>query len=241
MDDFDAVSGRIAANIKKLREQQGLSQATIGQRVGMDQRTLSKYENAVHRLRVDQLPAFAEALDCSIEELFSGLAEKTVPMVGALKDAGRVELLGGDLEDTEHTTPCPRNLDAEQTVAVYVATKELFPVEQGTMLFFDRPRNAAPDSFLGHLCLVQTTGGQWMIRYVRAGTSIGVYDLHSGRGLPDEDVPLRVAGRIRAALFDMAGEYHPNDGAEESEDYEAAPSPAIGTLHDPSSPMRRAK
>lgn len=56
--------------LKKLREKAGYSQLEIAQRLGLSQSTVAMWETGKNSPRTDTLPALAELLKCSIEELF---------------------------------------------------------------------------------------------------------------------------------------------------------------------------
>lgn len=73
-----AVMGQI---LKQIRQRRGLSQIEIGKRLGMPQRTISNYENAVSRIPSNLLPKFAAVLRATVAEL---LGQKQTP--GADKD-----------------------------------------------------------------------------------------------------------------------------------------------------------
>ncbi len=58
--------GRI---LKQVRQRRGMSQAGLGKRLGMPQRTISNYESGVSRVPSNLLPKFAETLRVSVAEL----------------------------------------------------------------------------------------------------------------------------------------------------------------------------
>ena len=73
-----AMMGRI---LKQIRQRRGMSQAGLGKRLGMPQRTVSNYEGGVSRIPSNLLPKFAAVLRASVAEL---LGQKQTP--GADKD-----------------------------------------------------------------------------------------------------------------------------------------------------------
>lgn len=68
-----AVMGQI---LKQIRQRRGISQIDLGKRLGMPQRTISNYENAVSRIPSNLLPKFAAVLRVSVAEL---LGQKPTP------------------------------------------------------------------------------------------------------------------------------------------------------------------
>lgn len=57
--------------IKFLREKAGISQADLSARVRVNQTAVSQWERGVALPSCDKLPALAEALGCTINDLFT--------------------------------------------------------------------------------------------------------------------------------------------------------------------------
>lgn len=57
--------------IKFLREKAGISQADLSARVRVNQTAVSQWERGVALPSCDKLPALAEALSCTINDLFT--------------------------------------------------------------------------------------------------------------------------------------------------------------------------
>lgn len=57
-------------NIAKLRLQAGLTQTAISEALKIDRSTVAKWESGEANPRADKLPALAELLGCSIDDLF---------------------------------------------------------------------------------------------------------------------------------------------------------------------------
>ena len=55
--------------IKKMREQRGLSQGQLADKIGVAQQHISRWENGKHRPSVDVLIKIAEILNCNISDL----------------------------------------------------------------------------------------------------------------------------------------------------------------------------
>ena len=60
----------IARRIKYYRDQKGLTQKELGEKVGIKHNTISSYENGTNKPNQDTLFAIAKALDVSIDDLF---------------------------------------------------------------------------------------------------------------------------------------------------------------------------
>ena len=56
--------------IKPLRENAGLSQAELAQKIGLTQQAIAKYEAGLSLPRAENIPQLARVLNCSIQDLF---------------------------------------------------------------------------------------------------------------------------------------------------------------------------
>lgn len=57
--------------IQELRSHAGLNQTELSAKMGVNQNTISCWENEVALPRTRQLPLLAAVLDCSIDDLFT--------------------------------------------------------------------------------------------------------------------------------------------------------------------------
>ena len=63
----------IGENIKKLRTEKGISQTELAQRVCVSSPMISMIERGTKNLTVELGKAIADALDCTINDLFDGM------------------------------------------------------------------------------------------------------------------------------------------------------------------------
>lgn len=56
----------VASNIRKVREMRGLSQAELGEKMGVTKSVVSKYERGDHTIGVEKLAVYAAALDVHV-------------------------------------------------------------------------------------------------------------------------------------------------------------------------------
>ena len=92
----------LGAKIRRLREQAGLSQSQLGERLGVSYQQIQKYERGVNRFSVDALIKLARALDVPVAGLLeageSGKGSQVGearPEYGAPRSREEKELLKG--------------------------------------------------------------------------------------------------------------------------------------------------
>lgn len=56
--------------LKILREQAGLSQMELAEKLNVGQSTIAMWENGTNAPRADKLPLLAKIFDCKIDDLF---------------------------------------------------------------------------------------------------------------------------------------------------------------------------
>jgi transcriptional regulator with XRE-family HTH domain len=62
----------IGGRVRQLREQRGVTQAVLGQRIGVTFQQVQKYERGVNRIAASRLIKIAECLDCTPANLLAG-------------------------------------------------------------------------------------------------------------------------------------------------------------------------
>lgn len=67
------VDSEIGARLRRLREARGLTQAEMGERLGMSEAGYRHYESGRARLSADQIPEVADALRMSVQDLLVAL------------------------------------------------------------------------------------------------------------------------------------------------------------------------
>ena len=66
----NAPSPRLGAKVRALRRRQQLSQSQLAEKLGISQQTLQSYECGRRRVPVSAMPAVAQHLSVSLDELF---------------------------------------------------------------------------------------------------------------------------------------------------------------------------
>ncbi|WP_111517677.1 MULTISPECIES: helix-turn-helix transcriptional regulator [Cupriavidus] len=96
----EAVSMRLAAQIKVLREQRGWTQEELARRAGMKQERISVLEDTDYdSWTLKTLRAIAEAFDVSVSASFEPFSKAIMAVVNLNKDCLRVTAREEDLED----------------------------------------------------------------------------------------------------------------------------------------------
>ena len=84
---------KIGAFIARLRKEKSLTQAALGEKLGVSNRTVSKWENGDGLPDVSILPQLSDALGVTVDELLRGeRAERAVPEVKVTEVADRKNL-----------------------------------------------------------------------------------------------------------------------------------------------------
>ena len=84
---------KTGAFIARMRKEKDLTQAALGEKLGVSNRTVSKWENGDGLPDVSILPQLADALDITVDELLRGeRAERPVPEVKVTEVADRKNL-----------------------------------------------------------------------------------------------------------------------------------------------------
>lgn len=72
--DSDAIDKRIGGNIRFHRTRQGLSQAELGEAIGVTFQQLQKYESGSNRIAASRLYKVSRALRVAVEAFFEELS-----------------------------------------------------------------------------------------------------------------------------------------------------------------------
>lgn len=93
-NEVDVTVGR---NVRRIRNLIGMSQETLGAKLGLTFQQVQKYEKGTNRISASKLVAVSHALECSIDQLFAGVeaSTNTVPIphisTAALKVASQFD------------------------------------------------------------------------------------------------------------------------------------------------------
>ena len=94
------VMASFGAGISERRRLLGISQETLAERIGISQESLSRMEKGFIAPRFERLQLFADALECSIPDLFRGQGEASEwaatieKIISSLSDCEQKEVVG---------------------------------------------------------------------------------------------------------------------------------------------------
>lgn len=76
----------IAENIKRERENRGVKQSTIAEKLGLDRSNYHRIENREKKLTIEQLELIADAIGCTLFDLLGGVSEYENKEIQALNE-----------------------------------------------------------------------------------------------------------------------------------------------------------
>lgn len=186
--------------LRRIREARGLSRAELGRRAGFSESHVVKLERGEARLHVDDLAAFAAALDCEPADLVRIEAAPPEPTVHApVVDITELDELDAVVAACPHgTVPVPGKV--MRPVAVPLLDSAMDRVAPlGSYAVFDRDDQTLRD---GETYLVRTEQG-WICRRWLARATGGRLEPDSRDGghqsIVFEGAP-EVAGRLVAVI-----------------------------------------
>lgn len=104
----------VGTTIMSKRKRKGLSQAELAERLGIEQHSLSRIERGIFSPKLSRLQSIADALDCSVAELFSNVESPTrfhAEIIADLIDNIDPDLQKIIVELVEHTVTVLKKVD----------------------------------------------------------------------------------------------------------------------------------
>lgn len=185
--------------LRRIREARDLSRAELARRSGFSESHIVKLERGEARLHVDDLAAFARALDCAPADLVSPDAGVPDPTVHApVVDLTELDDIDDVVARCPHgTVPVPGS--APRAIAVPLLDASMDRVAPlGSFAVFDRDDRALKD---GEIYLVRVGDGTWLCRrWVAKGGRLEPDSRERGhRAIAARGAPV-VAGRLIAVI-----------------------------------------
>lgn len=181
----ETVGNRIAALRKKLR----LSQAQLGERVGVAQRTVSLWENS-DSIKIENIEKLCEALRTNEQYLRFGVedgAARPVPLRGRVGAGEIVTMLPDEAIDYVDAPPNAEGIFE----ALEVTGNSMSPAfRHGHIVYYRVDVPYKPADLIGESCVVQTSTGEVYLKRIFHGSQPGVYTLVSFSGEPINEVTI---------------------------------------------------
>lgn len=185
----------IGDRIKVLRERAGLSQDALGEKAGVKQNTVSKWERGESEPRRPTLRRVAKALSVSISALELGDDAPElhkIRLMGYVGAGQAIETIAGD-PPWEWVDPPPGTPEGAE--AAIVRGGSMLPLlANGTMLVWWR-WTPDPTPYIGEMCVIRLAADNAMlVKIVEPGSRPGLWSLHSLAAGYEPIRDVRIAG-----------------------------------------------
>lgn len=193
-----------AERLRRARKEAGLATPTDAiNRHGWNANTYKSNENANAPFSFKKAKDYATAYGVRAEWLYSGMGPmrgNLVPVIGSVgaDPSGLVLLAYGDSPGA--FVPLPPG-GSEKAVALQVRGHSMPDVApDGALIYFEHQQMAPNAEMLGEIVVVETEGGEVLIKRLLRGSKRHHYDLESLIGETRHDVRLLWAARISATI-----------------------------------------
>lgn len=201
----DGMTTPLAGRIRSIRITLGLDQAEFGERLGVGQSTVARWEKG-STPKIGALQSIAELARTTVESL-TGIDELSRPLSNAVPIVGYVGAGASVLtfDDYSESEPIgyverPAFIDG-RAVAVEVQGDSLFPMaENGWKLIYAGEQTLIEADILNRLCVVCLVDGSMLVKRVIRGSTSGRYHLLSTNAPMIEDAQVQWAARVKAII-----------------------------------------
>lgn len=194
-------------NIARLRRERGLSLAQLAERMGPGwyPQKIERREKNDTKLPSDEVPIFARAMGVSDAEItgkrrtvavagYVGAGAEIIPFDDHEKYAGIDEI------------DCPLGLDHAHVVAVRVRGASMFPLDDGSDLFYAKEHDGVAEDAINRLSVVKLADGRMFVKHLARGSKPGLFTLISSNAPPIQDVEVEWAARVLMWLPGVSGD-----------------------------------
>lgn len=185
-------------NLRKLRENAGLSQQAIADVWGVERGDVSRIEHGKHAITTEKRNLLLKHFGWSVSELYPSDTVK-IPICGYV-GAGEIvysyddHAKGGGLDEVEVPPGMPSSM-----VAVIIRGDSMEPAfEEGWIIFYQRTQEGVPPDCIGETCVVKLEDDGMLLKKVKQGSKPSHYHLISKNPLhaPMVDQKLQWAARV---------------------------------------------
>lgn len=200
-----AMTGRLADKIKAIRVASGLDQTEFGEKMGVSQSTVGRWERGAQP-QSEILKRIADFANTTVDRLLgvddlAGTNPGDIPVVGYVGAGAEVipfdDLAHGDALDHVERPPGMSG----RFVAVEVRGDSLLPTaEDGWRLIYTGEQTILEDEVLNRLCVVQLADGRMLVKRLMRGSQPRRYHLLSTNAPIIEDVEIVWAAKVKAII-----------------------------------------
>lgn len=180
----------IGNKIKQLRNSLNETQGVFGERFGVEQATVSRWENGETvksnlRAEIARLAGLTEA-----EFFHFATAPRAVPVVGYVS-AGESFIPIDDNAPGDGIETVSLDLEPEEYVSIKVRGNSMIPVYRDGDIIISK-KCLSPEGCVGMDCVAKTVDGEGYVKILQKGSSKGLYRLRSYNPLYDDIVDKRL-------------------------------------------------
>lgn len=189
--------------LQLIRKDRGLSQQKLGEMVGADKASVSRWETGtIPGYRIKEL---AQALRCSESDFFEE-EEITIPILGTVGAGAEVfpiddlPFITRDLKEPDwqgmnvETISVPPGFG--RVAAVRVVGDSQYPAYlEGTLVFY-QDRTTPPDELIGSWVICQLKSGAAYLKLLQKGSEYGRYNLESMNAAPMRNVEIDWCAKV---------------------------------------------
>jgi transcriptional regulator with XRE-family HTH domain len=141
--------------LKELRNEHGMTQAALGEKLGVSAAQIHRLEQGHRRITIDKLVAYCEALGIGVETLFN--TRTTVPIIGIINAESQVLSLP---PNTPYETLAPNLVsDPHRMAAVRWAATGRIEVMHDHLMYFYKDIEGVPDDAWNQRCFIRRKDG----------------------------------------------------------------------------------
>lgn len=177
--------------IKDLRLAHGLTQQTLGSRIGTTAATIQRLETGLRKLTVDWIEQIADGLGCDPGEILRRAGE--IPVVGYFELDGVVSWK--PQTDPPEYAPAPPGIDSRRLAAV-VPSRQKSSTYLAGYYYFERAPGAGVEKCVNRMSVVKTADSASFLRIVTASSAVGKWNLHTLVAPPIRQVEIDWAAPI---------------------------------------------
>ncbi len=176
------------ARLRQIIADRGLDMKTVSLRAGLGATAVSQLLRGPHQPGVDNLKAIAEALGLTLSELYDGREQprQVVDIIGHVDGSG--PWVAGNHEAID------LRIEGGEPVGILVVGDALQPRHQhGDVLIGPRQVGRHLDNLIGVECIIETTKGERIVRFLARSASAGHFKLRSINPTVSDLDPVKIA------------------------------------------------